>query len=177
MVDRVELLGVIANRIHLSGAQATQFNNQLNKVLAIVCAELSLEDARELSGRERSELESALRGILTFADLKKVSKRWEPRRKIDGDISQTDIANGLVELLYDKRAPYVPISITLGQARALSDRDKADLIERITRVAPVGDLKKVAKKWDRRNQALASAGRAKLVAGLLSLLAGETNPM
>lgn len=176
MVDRVGLLAVIASRAGLSAVQVTHFNRQLDKALAIALAELSLEDARVLAPRERGELERALRDILTFPELRKVAKRWEPHRKIDSDVSQTEITEALTGLLHAKREPYAPCTSTLAQARALGERQKADLRDSI-RLAPAGDLRKLAKKWDKANGALASAVRASLERELLSLLDGKTEPL
>jgi hypothetical protein len=176
VVDRVGLLTVIASRASLSAIQVTQFNKQLDKALAIALAELALEDARLLSPPERGELEAALRDILTLPELKKVSKRWEPQRKIDPDVSQTEITDGLAELLHTKREPYAPCTRTLAQARALGEREKADLRHSL-RLAPAADLKKLARYWDKANGALAAAVRARLEKELLSLLDGKSEPM
>lgn len=181
MVDRVGLLSVVMDRVagrgNLSVVQASKFNDQLDKALAIVLAELTLEDARILSARERSELESTLRDILTPADLKSVSKKWEPQRKIDGSVHPNDIADGLIELLRGKREPYAPCTRTLDQARALGSAEKGSLRESISRWASDADLKSLAKKWDKENRSLPSEERSKLIARLLSLLDGTGEPI
>jgi hypothetical protein len=177
MVDRVGLLEVVVTQASFSAAQAVELNRQLDRALAIALAELSLQAARALPERQRSELESTLRDILTIADLRKVARTWEPERRIDSDESQTEVTDRLVELLNGRREPYVPFTSTLEQARALGDRQKADLRDSIARLAPAADLKRLAAKWDRNNRALTSAARSTLAAGLLALLAGRTEPL
>jgi hypothetical protein len=180
MVDRVGLLSVVIDRVahrgSLSVPQAKKFNDQLDKALAIALAELTLEDARILSSRERGELEATLRDILEPGDLRNVSKKWEPRRKIDGHVHPDEVAHGLIELLHGKREPYVPCMITLEEARALGGTEKDNLRESISRWASDADRKSLAKKWDKDNPALTSEGRDELIAGLLSLLDGRSEP-
>jgi hypothetical protein len=181
MVDRVRLLSVVMDRVadrgNLPVQQASKFNALLKKALAIALAELTLEDARILSPQERSELESTLRDLLEPADLKNVSKKWEPKRKIDGHVHPDDVAEGLIELLRRKREPYSPSATTLEQARKRVSGEKANLRESISRWASDADRKSLAKKWDKDNPALTSEGRDRLIAGLLSLLDGKTEPL
>jgi hypothetical protein len=181
MVDRVELLTAVCNRVadrgSLSAAQSQKFNGQLDRALAIVLAELTLDDARVFSPPERVEIENALRSILTEAELKNVAKKWEPKRKIDSDATKTDVTRALVELLQGQREPYLPCAYTLEQARALRGTERTSLRESISRLASDADRKNLAKKWDKDNPALTKEARSTLVASLLSLLDGKTEPM
>jgi hypothetical protein len=177
MVDRVEVLSVLPNRGSLPAVPEVEFHKLLDKAIAVALSELGLQDARQLPTQDRAELEGALRHILTLADLKKVSKRWEPQRKIDDGASENRIADALVELLHGRREPYEFCTITLAQARSLGARGRDALCASIDRLAPVGDLRKLVKSWDKENRALAASDRKELASGLLALLAGRTEPM
>jgi hypothetical protein len=177
MVDRVEVLSVLPNRGSLPAVPEVEFHKLLDKAIAVALSELGLKDARKLPTQDRAGLEGALRHILTLADLKKVSRRWEPQRKIDDGTSENRIADALVELLHGRREPYEFCAITLAQARSLGARESDALRASIDRVAPVGDLRKLSKSWDKENKLLAASERKELASGLLALLGGKTEPM
>lgn len=176
MVDRVALLNVLPNRASLPPTTALEFHKLLDKAIAMGIAELGLKDARLMSGQDRKELEGALKHILPLADLKKVAKKWEPQRKIEDGTSENRIADALVELLHGKREPYEYRDIALKEARELGGREKHVLSCSIKELAPLGDLKKLAKKWDKENKALATSERQQLATTLLALLDGRTEP-
>lgn len=177
MVDRVELLGVLIRSGEPSADRVAKIHQQLDKALSIALEEISLEKARDLSGSERAELVNTLRSILTIADLKKIAKIWEPKRRIDGSASQTEVAEALVALLQGEREPYASCTaFTLAQARALEHGERRDLGESIARWAPEADLRKLAKKWDKNNHALADMTLSKLRSALLALLQERAEP-
>jgi hypothetical protein len=177
MVDRVELLGVLIRSGEPSAARVVKIHQQLDKALSIALEEISLDKARDLSGSERGELVNTLRSILTIADLKKVAKVWEPKRKIDGSASQTEVAEALVALLQGERDPYVSCTtFTLAQARVLGHDERRALGDSIARWAPEADLRKLAKKWDKNNDVLADMNLSKLRLALLALLQERAEP-
>lgn len=179
MVDRVALLNMLPNRASLPATPELEFHQLLDEAIAIALAELDLQDARALSSHAREEIEGALRDVLKLADLKKVAKRWEPKRKIENGISENRIADALVELLHSQREPYEYRAIPLIEARNLRSKAKEALAYSIGELAPVADLTKLAKLWDKENKALLSktAERKQVATTLLALLAGDTEPM
>jgi hypothetical protein len=148
----------------LSATQAAQLNRQLVRALAIALSEIDFRKARALPAATR-------------ADLEKVSRRWEPQRRLDPAATQTEITDSLVALLHGTREPYVPCTRTLAQARALPDTDRAALTASIARWAPAMDLRKLATRWDRNKMPLASGARTALATGLLALLQGRAEPL
>jgi hypothetical protein len=175
MVDRVALLNVLPNRGSLPPTTSLEFHKLLDKAIALGIAELELRDARVLPGQARQELESALQDILAVGDLKKVARKWEPQRRIEDGTSPIRIADALVELLQGRREPYECPDMALEAAKQLPDSHKQVISQRIRELAPLPDLKKLAKKWDRENKALA-ADRGTLAAHLIALLDGSVTP-
>jgi hypothetical protein len=169
MVDRVALLAAIANT-NLPAAAQEKVNDLLDKAITITLAWLPLNEAQELALEQKKELAIALHHNITRADAVKVAKIWEPKRKIDATASHTDIANSLTELLNKGRQPYAPITLSLGEARALPEVEQRALAHVIASVAPAADLKKLLKKWDGKNAALRTAPAAEQAQHLVKLL-------
>lgn len=177
MVDRVALITTVSKKIKLSPSTSLKFNQALEKALALLLPALSLPDARQLSEDQRGELAFAIRDVLTLADLKKIAKQWDPKRAIEVTSSQTEICTRLLDLLRGKSEPYFPISVSLAQAQGLNERDKSDLLKIIGGIAPVGDLRKLAKKWDKQNEKLLAASKPDLGRALTALLEGMREPL
>lgn len=176
MVNRIDIISVAAKKVRLPTTKANQYIKQLDKALGIVLSELPLVEARQFSEYHRKDLESALREAVALADLKKISKKWEPKRKIESGATQTEVTNALVELLYEKRGPYEPITFTLEQARNFGEKRKAQLQDEIERLAPLADLRKLARKWDKHNKSLPNSSRKEMSNRLLSLLNEASEP-
>lgn len=176
MVNRIDVLSVTANKVQLPATKAAQYLKQLDKALGLVVSELPLEEAQRLSSVDRKNLETALREAIPIADLKKISKKWEPKRKIEASATQTEVTNALVELLHKKRRPYAAITFTLAQARSFDNETKLEIYYQIDNLAPLTDLKNLAKKWDRYNKYLPSSSRKEIVQRLISLLNGTSEP-
>jgi len=177
MVNRIDILSVTANKVQLPATKATQYLKQLDKALGLVVSELPLAQAQSLSSVDRKNLEIALREAIPIADLKKISKKWEPKRRIEASASQTEITNALVELLHQKRKPYVAITFTLAQARSLDNEQRSEIGYQIDSLAPLTDLKSLARKWDRHNKSLPNASRKEISKKLNSLLHETSEPV
>lgn len=176
MVDRIALVTALTPLAKLSATTGKKFNDQLTKALCLVLSELPLDAARSLPPPTKGELVALLRSALTVSELKAVGKKWEPRRKPDGSETQSALAARLIEVLSGEREPYVPPAITLSAARLLSDEDRDRLASALISVAPLSDLKKLAKKWDKHNADLQSAARSELVSSLQRLMFDEVQP-
>ena len=176
MVDRVKVLAGIAPLAAFTSVAGKKFNDQLTKAIGLGLANLPLAKARELPAFVRAEVGATLRGLLTSSELKAVAKSWEPKRKVEPDESQTQLAANLEALLLGVRSPYSLPTETLVDARALSSADLGLLLQTLVEVAPLSDLKKVAKKWDKHNASLQSLPKKQLIERLGSLAKGDEKP-
>jgi hypothetical protein len=176
MVDRVELIRATAPYAAFSAATGKKFNDQLTKALALALADLPLESARRLPSSVRADLSAAMDSILGSAELKGIAKKWEPQRKPDSGETQTESSIRLSELLNSKRDSYAPITLSLKEASRLDPQARSQLVDTLVRIAPVADLKRIAKKWDGHNTDLQGAPRAAMLQSLLALLGGSREP-
>lgn len=176
MVDRVAVLAGISPQAEFSATAGKKFNDQLTKAIGIAMISLPLAAARELPAPVRAEVGATLRGLLSSAELKAVAKSWEPKRKVEPDESQTQLADNLEALLLGRRPPYsLPVE-TLADARALASAELDSLLQTLAGFAPLSDLKKVAKKWDKHNASLQSLLRKQLIEHLAALAMGVEKP-
>lgn len=176
MVDRVTVLAGIAPLTAFTSVAGKKFNDQLTKAIAIGMASLPLTNAHVLPEALRDEVGEALRGLLTFTELKAVAKLWEPRRKLDADETQTQLAGNLEALLFARRPPYSPPAYSLADARSLESPELASLLQTLASVAPIADLKKLAKSWDKFNSGLQALPRKQLIEHLEALAKGVEQP-
>jgi len=176
MVDRVAVLAGISPHAGFSATAGKKFNDQLTRAIGLAMTNLPLATARELPAPVLAEVGATLRGLLTFAELKAVAKSWEPKRKVESDESQTQLAGNLEALLLGRRAPYSLPAETLADAKGLTAREREELLEILVEVAPMSDLKKVAKRWDKHNVTLLSVPRKQLIERLEALATGDATP-
>jgi hypothetical protein len=176
MVDRVAVLAGISPQAVFSAAAGKKFNDQLTKAIGVAMGSLPLAKARELPEPVRAEVGATLRGLLTFAELKAVAKSWEPKRKVEPDESQTQLANNLEALLLGVRPPYSIPTENLVEAIALASAELDSLLKTLVEVAPWSDLKKVAKKWDKHNLSLQTLPRKQVIERLVALATGAEKP-
>lgn len=176
MVDRVAVLAGISPHAAFSAAAGKKFNDHLTKAIGVAMGNLPLVAARELPAPVCAEVSATLRGLLTLAELKAVAKSWEPKRKVEPDESQTQLAINLEALLFGRRLPYSPPAETLADVKALAASDREALLKILVEVAPMSDLKKVAKRWDKHNASLQSVPRKQLIERLLALAMGDETP-
>jgi hypothetical protein len=177
MVDRIAIIDSLAKEIELPPSKGVKFCKLLDQAIALALSEIALDDAKALSADRREELAIAMHNNITRSDAVKVAKKWEPKRPVDSHSSHKEIADDLVALLNGERLPYSPISYSLSEARGLTEAEKAALANLIQNVAPTADLKKLAKKWDKKNKDLPSETCSNLVQTLNSLLQGDCEPL
>lgn len=176
MVDRITLLSEIAPRVTLGVASATSLHKKLEDALKILVVELALGAARELPKPAIDDLKAAMNTLLDLANLKKLSKRWDPARPIDSDVALTDLRRQLIDLLENERPLYVECSLGLSEAQELSG-DRLVLLRRtICELAPKTHLKRLVKKWDKHNDAAALYSRSQQAQHLIVLLDGSVEP-
>jgi len=176
MVDRVAVLAGISPQAAFSATAGKKFNDHLTKAIGVAMGNLPLVAARELPAPVRAEVGATLRGLLTFSELKAVAKSWEPKRKVEPDESQTQLANNLEALLFGRRQPYSLPAETLADAKVLPALERAELLKTLVELAPMSDLKKVAKRWDKHNVNLQSVPRKQLTERLEALAMGDATP-
>jgi len=177
MVDRITIIDSLAKKIQLPPSKGVKFCKLLDQAIALALSEIALDDAKALSAGQREELAIAVHNNITRADAAKAAKKWEPKRPVDSHASHKEIADDLVALLNGERLPYSPISYSLSEARELPEAEKAALTNVIQNVAPTADLKKLAKRWDKKNKDLSCETRSNLVQTLNSLLQGDCAPL
>lgn len=99
----------------------------------------------------RDVLDQVLRDM-TLAQLKTVSKKWNPHRKINADVIMRDLQVELRDLVMGKRGPAldpgVPASWSLLDACARYSRDQAALIDGALAAMSLRQLKDTSKKWN-----------------------------
>lgn len=150
MLDRIELMhGMNRLPLKMTGTAQRALEKNLDKAVGQMLLGLSLSTARAAPATVRKSVSEALNEALTMADLKKVSKQWEPKRTVGAGTAHRDLASDLVDLIEGRREPFQPTKLSLIQARALGTSAKAELILGIDRFATLPQLKATLKKWDK----------------------------
>lgn len=108
MLDRLSLVKELDREVRLPAASSAKAAGLYDKLLALLVVELSLLEARNLGGSTRSALRTFIDGAMSMTDLKKLSKRWDPKRAIGRDTTQTEVRRSLCDLLDRKAEPYAP---------------------------------------------------------------------
>lgn len=173
MLDRIELLRDLNGLpLKLKGAEQRALEKTLNKAIGQMLFGLALPTARAASGPTKAAVFAGLVEALTMAELKKVSKLWEPKRAVPASISHAELASDLAALMNSEREPFEPTKLGLAQARSLGEKEKADLALGIQRFASPTQLKAILKKWDKASP-LNTGGDEKAIRGvLLTMLRG-----
>jgi hypothetical protein len=171
MVDRVSLIAGLAGELPpLSASANVQAEKALNKVIALFMQQMPLAAARRLTGPAAHDLRRALEDVLTRAELKTVSKLWDPKRAVGNETSQSELAGQLAELLDGDREPFDPSPRPLQEARALDTKSRERLKDGLVRFASRPQLNAILKKWDRSTVFAANVPRAAIVRHLCELL-------
>lgn len=150
MVNRVGLLQVIAPSVKLAARDGVAYQKALTTSLAILIRNYELSEAQRLKAAEKQELSTAIDQLFTLPELKKISKRWEPKRAVASGFTQTEIVRALQSLLNCSREPYARPTLKLDAARKLSGKDKAELLEQIQVLMPLAELRAVLRLWDKK---------------------------
>ena len=171
MLDRFELLRALNSQpLKLNGAAHRALEKTLNKAIAQMVVGLSLDAAKAAPESTRKAIAAGFAEALAMAELKKVSKLWDPKRDVPASTAHVELAADLVALMEGERFPFEPTKLGLPQARSLSDKEKAELVLGIRRFASLKQMKPILKKWDKESP-LNSAGDEKAIrAALLALL-------
>jgi hypothetical protein len=175
MVDRVALVGDLSSTVRFSAADGIAFNEAMDKVVRQVAVLLPLTSAQTLSASVRGEFSVAIREILTMKELKALSKLWEPERKVWAELGHRELAADLIDLLEQRRVPYVQITASLPQARAWSPEVRARTRGVLERLTPPAHLEKLRKSWDRHVN-LQRVSRTAVARHLADLMDGKKQP-
>lgn len=177
MPDRVGLLSALASELPpLSDAANLEAEKALNKVIALFVSQLPLARARRMNGKAGRELRAALDQAMSYGELKKISKMWDPKRTVETSTSQTALVRELVELLDATREPFDPTPRPLQEARALDRAAQSALKDALKRFATRAQLNAILKKWDPRARYPADAPRQIVVQHLHELLDRTRSP-
>ena len=176
MVDRVELISAVAPTVSLSAVNSAKYLKALKSALIVLLADFELSDAQALPSSVKQELATALDQLFTISELKKISKRWEPKRSVASGFTQTEIVAALLDLLFERREPYVRPTISLPVASQMSVAEQDAMIRTINRLLPKAELKAVLKKWDKKFKPAASFSIPQFRERLSALLRSELEP-
>lgn len=170
MLDRIELIqGLNRLPLKMTGTAQRGLEKTLDKAVGQMLLGLPLPAARAAPSSVRKAISEGLNEALAMADLKKVSKLWEPKRTVAPGVAHGELAADLTDLMEGRREPFEPTKLTLIQARALGGSAKAELVLGIQRFATLPQLKATLKKWDKASTADTAE---KIRARLLELLRG-----
>lgn len=176
MINRLDVLNALSHATELSMAKNRQALALVDKAIVFYLQNLSLSDARALRQRDRKLIEDTLDQVLVMADLKKVSKLWEPKRRIGAAESHTELVDMLISLLRGEREPYTPVTLSLPAARALTGPEREAVSQTILHFAPDADLPKLLKKWDKHLPDGARLHIDAVAAHLSDLVMGNADP-
>lgn len=177
MVDRVELITAVAPRVSLSAVNSAKYLKALKSALIVLLADYELSDARGLTSPQKHELATALDQLFTISELKRISKRWEPKRSVSSGFTQTEIVAALHDLLFERRDPYTRPTITLTAAREMDAAELNAMLATINKLMPKAELKAVLKKWDKKFKPAASFSIPQFRDRLSALLRSEVEPL
>ncbi|MGP0039438.1 MAG: hypothetical protein ACLPJW_01865, partial [Rhodomicrobium sp.] len=139
----------------------------MNKVLYEAIPALPYHAVEGLSSGAKADLEVMIQ-LFDQKRSKQLSAKWEPDRKLDGDVIG-HVHRDLLQLLHGKREPYKPIKVSLEDAR----QNAGKYIELIEYTVPTKDCEKLLKAWD-KNLKPFPKGRKEIVGRLLALVKGES---
>lgn len=150
MLDRIELIqGLNRLPLKMTGTAQRGLEKTLDKAVGQMLLGLPLPAARAAPSSVRKAISEGLNEALVMADLKKVSKLWEPKRTVAPGVAHGELAADLTDLMEGRREPFEPTKLSLIQARALGGSARAELVLGIQRFATLPQLKATLKKWDK----------------------------
>lgn len=171
MLDRFELLRALNSQpLKLNGAAHRALEKTLNKAIGQMIVGLSLNAAKAAPEGTRNAIAAGFAEALAMAELKKVSKLWDPKRAVPASIAHADLAGDLVALMEGERRPFEPTKLGLAQARSLGEKDRAELVLGIQRLASLPQLKAILKKWDKASPLNTGGDEKAIRAALIGLL-------
>jgi hypothetical protein len=173
MLDRFELLRELNGQpLKLKSSDRTALEKTLNKAIAQMLVGLTLDAARGASPTARQAIAAGFAEALALAELKKVSKLWDPKRAVPASAAHAELAGDLVALMEGQRSPFEPTKLGLAQARSLGEKEKVELMLGIQRLASLPQLKPILKKWDKASP-LNTSGDEKAIRAALFEMLGE----
>tara|TARA_R110000796_G_scaffold49335_4_gene117819 strand:- start:3792 stop:4352 length:561 start_codon:yes stop_codon:yes gene_type:complete len=174
MVDRIELVAELgALPLKLTSTAERGLEKTLNKAISQMLTGLELETAKRAPGSVRQHVAQSFSDALTMAELKKVSKLWEPKRTVSAGLAHSELVRDLVELLEGRRTPFVPTKLSLPQARSLGGVAKSELASGIQHFCTPPQLKALLKKWDKHSDINKASDMDAIRHRLLALLSEE----
>lgn len=171
MLDRFELLIALNSQpLKLNSAGHRALEKTLNKAIGQMIVGLSLDAAKAAPESTRKAIAAGFAEALAMAELKKVSKLWDPKRAVAASIAHADLAGDLISLMEGQRRPFEPTKLGLAQARSLGDKDKAELVLGIQRLASLPQIKAILKKWEKASPLNTGGDEKAIRAALLGML-------
>lgn len=177
MLDRIEALrqlDALSPKLNVTGERALE--KALNKAIAMTLSGVDLEVVKGAGPRTQQNLKRALADCLTMAELKKVSKKWEPKRTVTAGTSHQELVGQLTDLLEERRLPFSPPKLSLAQARSLDPIQTNALSYQIVELCTPAQIKSLLKKWDKRNKSAQTKGVEAQSSHLIALLKLHAEP-
>jgi hypothetical protein len=177
MLDRIVLLSELNSlQVEMKATAQRALEKTLNKAIGQLLAGLPLAEAMSAPQTTRQLISIGFEESLTMAEIKKVSKLWEPKRTVPASIAHTELAQDLTDLMDGRRKPFVPTKLTLPQARSLGSADARELKLGLERFATAAQLKALLKKWDKHSALNKGGKEPEIRERLLSLLLHRAEP-
>ena len=172
MVDRLEaIIDLTGLRPSLSLASQKALQKSLDKTLSLLVLGVDLSDIVNASGEARTRIADVLSEALTFTELKKVSKRWDPARTVDKSLSHSDLIEQVRELVEGVREPFEPVAkLALSRAHTLDEVSKANASDGIRRLMTDQQVLSLLKKWDKYSAVATSGNNSEMRKHLVELL-------
>jgi hypothetical protein len=177
MVDRIPLIQSLSNVFPTLKPSAYRTTlAAADKLVTLLLGHTPLPMARACDEVVKTSLAQFLHESAGVRDLKVISKLWDPQRSVAADISNSDLARDLADLLCERRYPYAPTTLTLAEARAL-DAGAAQRLKRdLQHFASLTHVKAIKKRWDKHAE-ISNTSSVKIVEHLCALLDGTAQPV
>ncbi len=162
-------------RINPTETQRIALRRKMDAAVVALALNLPLDQARSLPDPQRRDLQVALSEVLSAADRRRVSRLWEPQRRLD-QTNGVDLLGDLRALLAGERQPYERSKLSLAEAQGLRGDQRAQFQDTIKRLAPLNDLKSLVRRWDRHNRAMPDRSRKEIAGHLCALMDATVDP-
>lgn len=114
----LELIARLADVSGIAAAGRKKANDLLNKIAALHLVAVSLEEARALDAPIKGQVRLLLDDALGLPDLRKVTKKWDPKRVLGRNATLTEVRRVLCDLLDGRLEPLAPVRPTRGRRPA-----------------------------------------------------------
>lgn len=171
MLDRLTLSQSLTQALpELSSADNLELRRVFDALIAQLILRLPLAAAQSLSTDVKMQMEIAFDEVMTFADLKRLSKAWDPVRFVSAGTAQSELVEDLAALLHGARAPFSAAVPALARLTSLDARGRKRLLDEWGRFASDAQLKSLLKESGLNHLLNAKADRSEMLSAYGSFL-------